>query len=220
MKRKLRGRKPSILRLLTLRCRMTIIELGPFLIRFYTFLLQDTWFYELWKRFVPMFAKNEDGLESLGLDKNFRATSDWDGNIGKAIIFFSLYSLRIYVVPFWTANIFFPAWSPIYMQGHFWAASEIAKNAILLHVSGGIVMMVCAWHQFDHSLRHSNKRLHRFTGRLYIISGMFPTCFVLLNPYISSSLILSCVFVCLSYNYLKTKKNCLQRKQALCVSDL
>ncbi len=180
--RELRRRK---LRLLTLRYRMTIMEPGPFspsIIRFYTFLLQDTWFYELWKRIVPMFVKNEDGLVSLGLDKNYRATSDWDGNIGKAIIFFSLYSLRIYVVPFWTANVFFPAWSPIYMQGHFWAASEIAKNAILLHVSGGIVMMVCGWHQFDHSLRHSNKRLHRFTGRLYIISGKFPYLFCFTQP--------------------------------------
>jgi hypothetical protein len=196
-KRLLRGRKPSTLRLLSLRYRMTSMEpspFSPFITRFYTF--QDSWFYELWKRIVPMFVKNEDGLGSLGLDKNFRATSDWDGNIGKAIIFFSLYSLRIYVVPFWTANIFFPAWSPIYMQGHFWAASEIAKNAILLHVSGGIVMMVCAWHQFDHSLRHSNKRLHRFTGRLYIISGKSTYLFCLTQ---SSYFLVSYLgwFVCL-----------------------
>ena len=47
-----------------------------------------------------------------------------------------------------------------------------STHAILLHVACGIVTLICAAAQFDVTLRRARPRVHRWTGRLYVIAGL------------------------------------------------
>ena len=91
---------------------------------------------------------------------------------------FSLFSLRILATPLWLTGPssppppFVPILSPVYGQGAVWARSLTRTLAIIAHVAAGVVCLSCGLMQFDRELRRARPALHRWTGRLYIVTGL------------------------------------------------
>jgi len=85
-------------------------------------------------------------------------------------LWFALFSMRIFFVPGWTRYV--PVVSPVFGSGPHWASSRRSALAILGHVAFGIATLVCGFLQFDKSLRSSRPRVHRWTGRLYVLCGL------------------------------------------------
>ena len=99
---------------------------------------------------------------------------------------FLLYSLRIVVVPWmWDGPgeaIFLPVVSPVYRQGEHWLDFE-RKIAIFCHIMSGAVVFGCLILQFDKHIRNYSPTLHRWTGRIYVLSGMLcMTSLLFLSP--------------------------------------
>lgn len=96
-------------------------------------------------------------------------------SIGNIFALFALYSARFIVCPWLLDNngifsTFMPILSPVYRQAEHWQGT-LEKVSILAHVSFGAIMLVLGTLQFDQSLRHKHKKLHRWCGRAYVISG-------------------------------------------------
>lgn len=85
-------------------------------------------------------------------------------------LWFALFSLRIFFAPGWTTYV--PIASPVFGSGPHWAGSRQSTLAILGHVGFGVVALACGLLQFDKTLRSSRPRIHRWTGRLYVASGL------------------------------------------------
>ena len=90
--------------------------------------------------------------------------------LGDVAVFFTLFSLRTLITPLWTSQ-FIPVVSPVFWQGHRWSENSVRTSAIIAHILSGGLMLLCAAAQFDSGLRRSRPRLHRWTGRCYVVSG-------------------------------------------------
>lgn len=98
------------------------------------------------------------------------------GQFGSAyamiVVVFIGYSCRILVVPMWTQMIFIPIISPLYKQQVHWLSSTSHFRSILLHVGCGAIALVCGLVQFNAHIRHNYRALHRWLGRVYVLSGV------------------------------------------------
>lgn len=82
-------------------------------------------------------------------------------------LWFATFSLRAILLPgVWT--IYVPIVSPVFGLGPQWIASSCA---IIGYVFSGVLMLTCGVLQLDKALRRSRPRIHRWTGRLYVLAG-------------------------------------------------
>jgi len=65
-----------------------------------------------------------------------------------------------------------PVLSPVYGSGPHWSREDQLRYAITAHVLAGIILICCSLAQFDKNLRRKSPRIHRWTGRLYILAGL------------------------------------------------
>mmetsp|Transcript_22578 Transcript_22578/g.29249 ORF Transcript_22578/g.29249 Transcript_22578/m.29249 type:complete len:419 (-) Transcript_22578:1336-2592(-) len=94
----------------------------------------------------------------------------WADDFVNAMFMFCLFSARIAVVPLWFTYV--PLLSPVFGQGEVWWASRRLKKGISVHVLCGIVCLLCALFQLDQKFRRENPRVHRWLGRLYLLTGL------------------------------------------------
>jgi hypothetical protein len=95
--------------------------------------------------------------------------------VAAVLALFAAYSLRIVFAPWlWQGDglaIFIPVVSPVYRQEEHWQ-SDKKQVAMIAHVISGAILLILGIFQFDKTLRHRYKWLHRWTGRSYIICGI------------------------------------------------
>ena len=129
---------------------------------------------------------NDEGLlfpDESG-EADFEKNTPWDtaynitgsllGSHGLIFVIFSIYSSRIFLLPWlWNGtglSFFLPVLSPVYRQGEHWQ-EQCERFAIIFHVLFGVLMLACAMAQFDKTLRKGNPTFHRWSGRAYVFSG-------------------------------------------------
>ena len=97
---------------------------------------------------------------------------------GAALSFVVFFLLRLFW-PLWTFSPYIPFLCPIYGEGQNWLASPYFE-AITCHIfAGGLALSLCVF-QFNKSLRQRFPTMHRWNGRLYVLTGT--ACVFALQP--------------------------------------
>jgi hypothetical protein len=100
-------------------------------------------------------------------------------NTGYFALAFALLSSRILYYPLWTISPYIPVLCPIYDEGLNWQVSPYFE-AILCHVFMGMIALTLCVFQFNAALRQRFPAMHRWNGRLYVITGV--VCVGALQP--------------------------------------
>ena len=92
-------------------------------------------------------------------------------HIGIVFAGFSLFASRMWLPVTW-GSVYLPVLSPVYRQQEHWAAERARVVAVTVHVGCGVVMLLAAVLQLDAPTRKAWPRLHRWTGRIYVVAGV------------------------------------------------
>ena len=133
-----------------------------------------SWAYHSWRRlnaWISWEAERGDGALYMLRWRRSGGNSLSDPFVS-TVLGFCLYAARIFLVyPLWEEDrLFIPVLSPLYMQASHWRSSNTRMIALLLHIFSGCLALMCALMQFSSSLRR-HKGVHRWLGRLFILSG-------------------------------------------------
>lgn len=99
------------------------------------------------------------------------AMNDLIEKLPLVVVWFAAFSMRIVVMPeAWTFYV--PVVSPVYGSAAHWLSTPQRTHAIFAHVLSGVVTVACGIAQLDKPLRRARPGLHRWSGRLYMVSGL------------------------------------------------